>query len=73
MQNLTRRMRQAIKAQTFPAFVRAFLADMYPKGDVPQWVRDAMVVAAISLEGIAFAPAPPVIPGQGPQAAGPDS
>ncbi len=38
--------------QRFPEFVRGFLKDMYPKGDVPQWVQDAMVVAEISLDGV---------------------
>jgi hypothetical protein len=26
---------------------------MFPKGDVPVWVREAMVVADIDLEGVA--------------------
>ena len=54
-QQLTRRMRQAIKDQVFPDWVRDYLRTMFPKGDVPQWVRDAMVVAGISLEGVATA------------------
>jgi hypothetical protein len=54
-QQLTRRMRQAIKDQVFPDWVRDYLTIMFPKGDVPQWVRDAMVVAGISLQGVATA------------------
>ena len=27
---------------------------MYPKGDVPQWVVDALDVAGVSLEGVAL-------------------
>jgi len=54
MQNLTRRMRQAIKDQVFPEFVRKFLSDMYPGGkDIPKWVQEAMVVAGICLDGLA--------------------
>ncbi len=42
--------------QVFPEWVRDFLRDMFPAGDVPQWVRDAMECAEISLEGVATAP-----------------
>ncbi|GAX83611.1 hypothetical protein CEUSTIGMA_g11035.t1 [Chlamydomonas eustigma] len=52
-QALTRRMRQAIKDQVFPDWVRNYLRKMFPKGDVPVWVREAMVVADIDLEGVA--------------------
>eukprot|EP00878_Enallax_costatus_P011633 GHUV01012142.1.p1 GENE.GHUV01012142.1~~GHUV01012142.1.p1 ORF type:complete len:422 (+),score=93.24 GHUV01012142.1:621-1886(+) len=54
MQGLTRRIRQAIKEQCLPQFVRDFLLGMYPKCDVPQWVVDALDVAGISLEGVAL-------------------
>lgn len=54
LQGLTRRIRQAIKEQRLPDFVRKFLSGMYPKGDVPQWVVDALDVAGISLEGVAL-------------------
>uniref|UniRef100_A0A383VT87 Queuine tRNA-ribosyltransferase catalytic subunit 1 n=1 Tax=Tetradesmus obliquus TaxID=3088 RepID=A0A383VT87_TETOB len=53
MQGLTRRIRQAIKEQRLPDFSRAFLAGMFPAGNVPQWVVDALDVAGISLEGVA--------------------
>jgi tRNA-guanine family transglycosylase len=58
MQSLTRRMRQSIVDQKFPEFVGAFLKDLYPKGEVPQWVCDAMEAAEISLEGVATNPVP---------------
>lgn len=50
---MTRRIRQAIKEQRFPDFVRQFMAGMFPRGDVPQWVVDALDVAGISLDGVA--------------------
>ncbi|KAG2481869.1 hypothetical protein HYH03_019168 [Edaphochlamys debaryana] len=46
-------MQAAIEEQRFPDWVRNYLRTMFPKGDVPGWVRDAMVVAGISLEGVA--------------------
>jgi queuine tRNA-ribosyltransferase len=58
MQNLTRRIRQAIEEQRFPDFVRGFLRDLHPQGDVPQWVCDALEAAGISLEGVATHPVP---------------
>ena len=42
MQRLTREMRAAIEAGTFPAFVRAFVAKQFPDGAVPAWVRAAL-------------------------------
>lgn len=53
MQGLTRRIRAAIKEQRLPEWVRSYIAGMFPRGDVPQWVVDALDVAGISLEGIA--------------------
>lgn len=53
MQGLTRRLRAAIKEQRLPDFVRGFVAGMFPAGDVPQWVVDALDFAGISLEGVA--------------------
>jgi hypothetical protein len=47
-----------LQDQVFPEFVRSFLKDMFPAGDVPAWVRDAMAVAEIPLDGIATAPLP---------------
>ncbi|GLC34723.1 hypothetical protein PLESTB_001230700 [Pleodorina starrii] len=51
-QALTRNMRRAIEEQRFPDWVRGYLGTMFPKGDVPGWVRDAMDAAGISLEGV---------------------
>eukprot|EP00201_Polytomella_parva_P017196 CAMPEP_0175059630 /NCGR_PEP_ID=MMETSP0052_2-20121109/12539_1 /TAXON_ID=51329 ORGANISM="Polytomella parva, Strain SAG 63-3" /NCGR_SAMPLE_ID=MMETSP0052_2 /ASSEMBLY_ACC=CAM_ASM_000194 /LENGTH=396 /DNA_ID=CAMNT_0016325201 /DNA_START=80 /DNA_END=1267 /DNA_ORIENTATION=+ len=45
MQRLAKDLREAIKGHSLGTFVRGFLKDMYPKGDVPQWVRDAMAFA----------------------------
>ncbi|GBF88455.1 hypothetical protein Rsub_01168 [Raphidocelis subcapitata] len=55
-QSLTRRMRAAIKEGRLPEWVRAFVAGMFPRRDVPQWVVDALDVAGITLEGIADRP-----------------
>lgn len=52
MQSLTRRIREAIKQQALPQFVQKYIAHMFPKQDVPQWVVDALDVAGISLDGI---------------------
>ncbi|GFR40021.1 hypothetical protein Agub_g556 [Astrephomene gubernaculifera] len=60
-QSLTRAMRAAIEEQRFPEWVRNYLRTMFPKGDVPGWVRDAMAVAGISLEGV-VAPGSPQPP-----------
>jgi hypothetical protein len=46
-------MRAAIKEQRLPEWVRAYVARMYPRGDCPQWVVDALDVAGISLDGVA--------------------
>lgn len=54
-QRLTRRLRAAIREQALPEFVRGFLRRMFPYGDVPQWVVDALDVAGIALEGVATA------------------
>ncbi|EFJ52273.1 hypothetical protein VOLCADRAFT_55892 [Volvox carteri f. nagariensis] len=60
-QSLTRGMRQAIEEQRFPEWVRNYLKTMFPKGDVPGWVRDAMAAADVSLEGVVAEdlPSPP--------------
>lgn len=54
MQRLTKEMRASLREQRFPEFVRTFLARHYPKGDVPQWVRNALEVAGIPLDGVAL-------------------
>jgi queuine tRNA-ribosyltransferase len=45
MMRLMRRMRAAIIAGTYPEFVRAFLAVMFPDADVPVWVVEACAEA----------------------------
>lgn len=47
---LTKAMRQAILADDLPRFVNDYMAKMFPKGDVPKWVRDALKVAGIELQ-----------------------
>lgn len=58
-----------MQEQRFPEFVRNFLRDMFPKGDVPKWVCEAMDCAGISLEGVVApegpAPNPVQKPGEG--------
>lgn len=39
--------------QRFPEWVREYLRTMFPAGDVPGWVRDAMAEAGIDLAGVA--------------------
>ena len=52
MQNLTRQMREAILAQRFPQWVCDYLGVMFPKGDVPGWVQDAMAEAGIDISSV---------------------
>lgn len=49
-QRLTRDMRAAIKAQRFPQWVRAYMKGMFPQGDVPAWVVEALDAAGIPLK-----------------------
>lgn len=49
MMQLTRSMREAIIAGTYPDFVRNYLTIMFPAGDVPEWVVDALEAADIKL------------------------
>jgi hypothetical protein len=46
-------MRAAIREQRLPEWVRGYIAGMFPRRDVPQWVVDALDVAGISLDGVA--------------------
>jgi tRNA-guanine transglycosylase len=50
MMRLMRTMRMSIINDRFPHFVRGFLADQFPSGDIPQWVKDALEEADISLD-----------------------
>ncbi|GAQ88784.1 Queuine tRNA-ribosyltransferase [Klebsormidium nitens] len=49
MMRLTRDIRTAITQQRFPQYVRDFLQCQFPKGDIPDWVRDALKVAGIDV------------------------
>lgn len=49
MMRLTRRMRAAVIAGTYPSFVRSFLANFFPAGDIPGWVVDALGAAGIDV------------------------
>lgn len=52
MMRLMRNMRDAIVdgTETYLAFVRKFLTDMYPAGDVPLWVVDALGSVDIAVD-----------------------
>lgn len=58
LQRLSAQIREAIQEQRYPEFVRQYVARQFPRGDVPQWVRDGCQLAGISLQGVATAPAP---------------
>ena len=49
MMRLTKRMRAAVVAGTYPDFVRSFLRVYYPQGDIPIWVIDACDAAGFSV------------------------
>jgi hypothetical protein len=56
MARLTREMRAAVAAGEYAAFVRGFLAQMFPPqagaaaGPVPRWAVDALAAAGIAVE-----------------------
>ncbi|KAM1734424.1 hypothetical protein ACFX11_019907 [Malus domestica] len=49
MMKLSRNLHSSIIEGRFPEFVCKFLQQMFPKGDVPEWVCDAMEVAGIDI------------------------
>lgn len=49
MMQLSRNLHSSIIEGTFPKFVCDFLRKMFPKGDVPEWVYNAMEVAGIDI------------------------
>ncbi|KAG8057079.1 hypothetical protein GUJ93_ZPchr0002g25949 [Zizania palustris] len=49
MMRLSRDLHMSIIEGRFPEFVRGFLRMQFPKGDIPKWVRNAMVVAGIDI------------------------
>ena len=48
-QQLTARIRAAITQQRFPAFVRGFVHQQHPNGDIPTWVAEALAEVGIDL------------------------
>jgi len=50
---LMRRIRDAIRGGTFPDFIRYFVRTLHPKGDCPQWARDALAAAGLPDLGLA--------------------
>ncbi|KAL8144502.1 hypothetical protein V2J09_017534 [Rumex salicifolius] len=49
MMKLSRDLHYSIIEGRFPQFVCSFLQKMFPEGDVPVWVRNAMAVAGIDV------------------------
>ncbi|XP_065881820.1 uncharacterized protein [Euphorbia lathyris] len=49
MMKLSRDLHSSIVEERFPEFVCDFLQKMFPKGDVPEWVCNAMEVAGIDI------------------------
>ncbi|XP_057469091.1 uncharacterized protein LOC130758259 isoform X4 [Actinidia eriantha] len=49
MMKLSRDIHSSIIEGRFPEFVRGFLQNMFPEGDVPEWVCNAMEVAGIDI------------------------
>lgn len=49
MMQLSRNLHSSIVEERFPKFVCDFLHQMFPKGDVPEWVCNAMEVAGIDI------------------------
>lgn len=47
--SLMRSIRESIKKQEFPNFVRNFMAAAYPDKQYPSWVIDALSAVNISL------------------------
>jgi len=47
---LMKGIRTSIKENRFPNFIQEFLDKLYPDGDVPSWVCDALEAVNISIE-----------------------
>lgn len=43
-------MRESIKANEFPQFVKTFMKQQFPDGAVPKWIIDALSAVGISLD-----------------------
>ncbi|XP_015520075.1 queuine tRNA-ribosyltransferase catalytic subunit [Neodiprion virginianus] len=46
---LMRDIRDSIKEQTFPQFVRKFMLELYPDGEYPTWITEALEAVDIKL------------------------
>lgn len=49
LQRLSQQIRDAIREQRYPAFVREYVARQYPAGDYPEWVVEGCRLAGIEL------------------------
>ena len=49
MQQVTYRMRCAIRNGRFSEFVQEFMLEQYPTRDYPSWIRDALAHVEITL------------------------
>ncbi|KAI7845903.1 hypothetical protein COHA_000636 [Chlorella ohadii] len=49
MMRLSQQIRDAIKEQRYPAFVRDYVARQFPAGDYPEWVVESCRLAGIEL------------------------
>jgi queuine tRNA-ribosyltransferase catalytic subunit len=47
---LMKGIRTSIKEDRFPQFVREFLAKLFPKGDYPKWVCEALDAVNIKVK-----------------------
>jgi tRNA-guanine family transglycosylase len=47
--SLMRQVREAILAGEYPDFVKAFFAKRHPKGDVPDWAKDALKSVGVDI------------------------
>jgi tRNA-guanine family transglycosylase len=47
--NLMRQVREAILEDTYPDFVKTFFANRHPKGDVPDWAREALKSVGVEI------------------------
>lgn len=47
--NLMKDIRESIKEQRYPNFVKKFMLDLYPNKEYPQWIIDALGAVNIEL------------------------
>ena len=46
---LMERVREAIKADTFPAFLQQFFIELYPEKNYPEWATNALASVGVRL------------------------